>query len=141
MTYGAITRFAVSAVALALSAASGPVQAETHALGGAGTREVQVGDELTWRVFSNPSTGIHWRLAATPAGTVQTVVDGRRVAADPADRRIGGGAVFEWRFRALAPGEAALRFERIDARVRTGPVQTQVFRVRVRAPAAGDGGG
>lgn len=100
-------------------------------------QQVQVGDELVLRLHSNPSTGTHWRIDASTAGAVlETVADGRLL--DPPPRRlVGSGGRYEWRFRAIAPGEATLRLERIEARaVPAASAPVRVFNVVVTAPAA-----
>lgn len=100
-------------------------------------QQVQVGDELVLRLYSNPSTGTHWRVeASTAAAVLETVADGRLL--DPPPRRIvGSGGRYEWRFRAIAAGEATLRLERIEARaVPAASAPVRVFIVVVSAPAA-----
>ncbi len=100
-------------------------------------QHVQVGDELVLRLYSNPSTGTHWRVDASTAGPVlETVADGRPI--DPPPRRsVGSGGRYEWRFRAIATGEATLRLQRIEARAMPAdPAPVRVFSVVVAASAA-----
>lgn len=98
-------------------------------------QRVQVGDELILRLFSNPSTGKHWRIDVTAAVKVlETVANGRRIDRSP-ERMVGSGGMYEWRFRAIAPGTATLRLERVEARAVPAPeAPVRVFSVVVSPP-------
>lgn len=125
-------------VALWIGAAGAAASTVELGAGGAGMpQHVQVGDELVLRLYSNPSTGSHWRIDASSAGAVLETVAAGRLLDPPPRPAIGSGGRYEWRFRAIAPGEATLRLERIEARAVPAPsAPVRVFTVVVAAPAA-----
>lgn len=99
-------------------------------------QQVQVGDERVLRPYSNPSTGTHWRIDASTAGAVLETVAAGRLLDPPPRPVVGSGGRYEWRFRAIAPGEATLRLQRIEARAVPAPsAPVRVFTVVVTAPA------
>ncbi|HUD42731.1 MAG TPA: protease inhibitor I42 family protein [Dokdonella sp.] len=128
IAFGALWIGAAGAAASTVELGAGQAGAPQH---------VQVGDELVLRLYSNPSTGTHWRIDASTAGAVLETLAAGRLLDPPPRPVVGSGGRYEWRFRAIAPGEATLRLQRIEARAVPAPsAPVRVFTVVVAAPAA-----
>jgi len=92
------------------------------------------GQELVVRLRSNPSTGYAWSLVQ---GAARVLAPAGEPLFEPdanAQGRLGAGGMETWRFRAIATGRDALRFEyRRPWEKDAPPASTATVDVEVRA--------
>lgn len=72
---------------------------------------VPVGDNVTIRLDSNPSTGYSWKLATVPPEGVLELVDERFKPDDGGD---GAGGVQIFNFRAIGAGTTVVEVSEVD---------------------------
>ena len=83
------------------------------------TMQLPVGQTLTVRLASNPSTGYSWVLAEN--------------AGDALDRVVGAGGVDVWQFEAVNAGQHTLRLEyRRPWEKDVAPLYVSVYKVTVK---------
>ena len=128
---------AVLAVLAACAGAPGPGSAQAAVVLDASAESAVVlraGQELVVRLRSNPSTGYGWQLAQ---GAATVLAPAGAAAFEPdatAQGRVGAGGIETWRFRAIATGRGALRFEyRRPWEKDASPASTAAVDVEVRA--------
>ena len=93
--------------------------------------EVEVNEEFTIVVASNPTTGYQWRITEAFDESVVQFVETEYRPQRPVT--IGSGGWDIWRFKAVAPGETEITLGRYPpSGGDVAPIQTVTFTVIVR---------
>jgi predicted secreted protein len=91
--------------------------------------ETSVGEEFELDLEGVPTSGFRWEVAGLPDDKVQLVGEDVEAASGP----IGGSARERFRFRALAAGEAEIRFAHRRPWESKPPAEERTYRVTIHS--------